>query len=134
MMKFILNLLLIVAIIKANPCYSTCLTCSGYGSWNCTSCPTPLALATDNRCIASGKTVSVETADSNWQNSSDGYISFLYFANVPHSSSASLGWNSTNLAIYPGDSASLILIINSIPAYLSMKIRASMEQDLSGCT
>ena len=133
-MKFILVLLFIIAITKANPCYSTCLNCSSYGSLNCNSCPNLLALATDNRCIASGKTVSVETVDSSWQNSSDGYINSLYFANTPHSSSASLGWNSTNLAIYPGNPAALVLIINSIPAYLSMKIRASMEQDLSSCT
>ena len=133
-MNFILFLLFIIASTNANPCYSTCLTCSGYGSFNCTTCPTLLALATDNRCIASAKTVVVETADSSWQNSSDGYISFLYFANTPHYSSASLGWNNTNLAIYPGNAEALVLMINSIPPYLSMKVRASMEQNLSGCT
>ena len=132
-MKFILILLFIIVSTSANACYSTCLTCSSYSSSACTSCPTLLGLATDNRCIPSAQTVVVETADSSWQNSSDGYISFLYFAGVPHYSSASLGWNSTNLPIYPGDSASLILMVNSIPAYLSMKVRASVEQDLSSC-
>ena len=132
-MKFILILLFIIAGTSANPCYSTCLTCSSYSSSACTSCPTLLGLATDNRCIPSAQTVVVETADSSWQNSSDGYISFLYFAGGPHYSSASLGWNSTNLPIYPGDSASLVLMVNSIPAYLSMKVRASVEQDLSSC-